>query len=442
MRPGMRLRALAAALACALALPAAATEIQRVRSPGGIEAWLVEDKSVPVIGLRFAFRGGGALDPEGKGGLANMVAALLDEGAGDLDSRAFREALEDIVASIGFDSGARRFYGSLRTLSEHRARAFALLGKALAAPRFDPEPVERIRRQIVAGIESAKDDPDRIARRRWNRLALGDHPFARPAEGTRESVAAIAPGDLRRFVRARLVRETLTVGVAGDISAGELASRLDEIFGALPATGAPADIPEASPTGGGMEIVRQAIPQSVVRFGQAGVKRADPDYYAAYVMNHILGGGQGSRLNEEIREKRGLVYSVYSYLNPLERIGLIGGRLAAANGRVGTALEILKDEWGRMARDGVGDEDLDRAKRYLNGSFPLRLDSTRAIARMLVGIQLNELGIDYLDRRSSLIGAVTADDIRRVARRLLSPDRLVIVVVGDPDGLGAAERSR
>ena len=422
-------------LALAVAAPAAATDIQRVRSPGGIEAWLVEDRSVPVISLRLAFRGGSALDPEGKEGLANMVSGLLDEGADDLDAQAFQEALDDIVASIAFDAGTGRFYGSLRTLSEHRERAFALLKKALTAPRFDEEPVERIRRQILAGIESGKDSPNRIARRIWSRLVFGNHPFGRPLVGTRDGVAAITAADLRRFVRERLVRENLTVGVAGDISADELALRLDEVFGALPASGAPADIPKASPAGGMTEIVRKTIPQSVVFFGQVGLERAHPDYYALYVMNHVLGGGRTSRLNEEIREKRGLVYSVGSYINPLGRIGLIVGRLATANAQVGTALDLVRDEWERMARDGVDADELAAAKRYINGSFPLRLDSTRRIAGMLVGIQLNGLGIDYIDRRAGLIDAVTEEDIRRLARRLLSPERLAIVVVGDPQGL-------
>ena len=434
---GRGLRACAGALLLAFAAvwPATATEIQRVRSPGGIEAWLVEDKSVPVISLRFAFRGGGALDTRGRSGLANMVSALLDEGAADLDSQAFQRALENIAASIGFDAGRERFHGTLRTLSEHRARAFELLTKALTAPRFDAEPVERIRRQIVAGIESGKDNPGRIAGRTWSRLVFGDHPYAMPLAGTRRDVAAIAVEDMRRFVRERFVRDGLTVGVAGDISASELARRLDEVFGALPLSAIAPHIPEPPPVRGRMEIVRKPIPQSVVVFGQIGVKRDDPDYYALYVMNHVLGGGRTSRLNEEIREKRGLVYSVGSYINPLDRIGLIVGRLATANARVGTALDLVRGEWERMARDGVDADELAAAKRYINGSFPLRLDSTRSIAGMLVAIQLNRLGIDYIDRRPALIDAVTGEDIRRVARRLLSPDKLAIVVVGDPQGL-------
>ncbi len=444
MRPRIAAVVLALAAAwCAAFPPAAATEIQRVRSPGGIEAWLVEDRSVPVISLRLSFRGGAALDPAGKEGLAGMVAGLLDEGAGDLDSQAFQEAIDDIAASLSFEAGLERFGGTLRTLSEHRARAFALLRKALTAPRFDAEPVERIRRQIVAGLASDRGNPRWIAGRNWYRLVFGEHPYARPAEGTPEGIAAIAAEDLERFVRDRLVRRGLTIGVAGDIAAAELAERLDEVFGALPVSGPAAEIADPPPPPGRLQIVRKAIPQSVVFFGQAGLKRHDPDYYAAYVMNYILGGGGlTSRLNEELREKRGLVYSVYSYLYPLERAGLIAGRLATANARVGTALDLLRGEWAKMAREGVSEEELAAAKRYLNGSFPLRLDSTRSIAGMLVAIQVNRLGIDYVDRRSSLIDAVTAADVRRVAQRLLSPDRLAVVVVGSPEGIGTAQYRR
>ena len=343
----------AAVLVLALESPlAAATEIQRVRSPGGIEAWLVEDRSIPVISFRFAFKGGGALDPVPKQGLANMVSALLDEGAGELDSRAFQEALDDIVAGIGFDAGVERFHGSLRTLSEHRQAAFALLRMALAAPRFDAEPVERIRRQIVAGLENSKDNPGRLAGRAWYRLVFGDHPYARPLGGTPETVAAVTVEDLRRFVRDRLVREGLIVGVAGDISPAELARRLDEVFGALPASGSPAALPEPAPRGGTLKVIRRPIPQSVVVFGQVGLTRDDPDFYAAYVMNHVLAVGRSSRLNQEIREKRGLVYSVSSHLAPFDKAGLIVGRLATANARVETALDLLRAEWGGWRATG------------------------------------------------------------------------------------------
>lgn len=419
--------------------PGAATEIQRVLSPGGIEAWLVHDDTVPVISLSFSFKGGAALDPAGKEGLAEMVSGLLDEGAGGLDSKSFQEALEDIAASIGFDARRERFDGRLKTLSEYRDRAFRLLGLALTRPRFDAGPVERIRSQLLASLESDRDNPRRIAGRTWYRLVFGDHPYAKPVDGTPESIRAIVRTDLVGFVGDRLVRDGLVIGVAGDITAAELAGRLDQVFGALPVEGAAADVPEATPAGGKLAVIRKPIPQSVVVFGQTGLKRDHPDYYAAYVMNYVLGGGGfSSRLTEEIRAKRGLAYSVYTYLNPMPRAGLIMGGLGTANARVAGSLEILKSEWRRMAREGVSAAELAAAKTYLNGSFPLRLDSTQRIAAMLVAIQVHDLGIDYIDRRPRLIDAVTRDDVRRLASRLLDPQELTIVVVGNPEGIGEA----
>lgn len=424
--------AAAAQLACAAA---AATEIQRVATPGGIEAWLVEDRSVPVVSLSFSFAGGAALDPQGKEGLAELVSGLLDEGAGGMDSRAFQQALEDVAASLRFSADLDRFDGTLRSLSAHKDRAFELLRLALTAPRFDAEPVERIRAQLLAALESRRDDPRRLARRAWYAAAFDGHPYARPVSGSPESLRAIAREDLARFARARLVRAGLAVGAAGDVSAPELAERLDRAFGALPAGGAPPALPEAVFGGGRLAIVRKPIPQSVIVFGQAGLKRGDPDYYTAYVMNHILGGGSSSRLNAELREKRGLVYSVYSYLNPLDRAGLVMGGLATANAQAGAALALVRAQWRRLAERGVAAGELADAKTYLNGSFPLRLDSTGDVAAMLTAVQVNRLGIDYLDRRASLIDAVAAADVKRLARRLLDPDALTVVVVGDPEGI-------
>lgn len=435
MRPAARALApfaAAAQLACAAA---AATEIQRVAGPGGVEAWLVEDRSVPVVSLSFSFAGGAALDPEGKEGLAELVSGLLDEGAGDMDSRAFQQALEDVAASLRFSAGLDRFDGTLRSLSAHKDRAFELLRLALTAPRFDAGPVERIRAQLLAALESRKDDPRRIARRAWYAAAFDGHPYARPVSGSPESLRAIAREDLARFARGRLVRAGLVIGAAGDISAHELAERLDRAFGALPARGAPPALPEAAFGGGRLIVVRKPIPQSVIVFGQAGLKRSDPDYYAAYVMNHVLGGGSSSRLNAELREKRGLVYSVYSYLNPLDRAGLVMGGLGTANAQAGAALALVRSQWRRLAEEGVGAGELADAKTYLNGSFPLRLDSTGDVAAMLTAVQVNRLGIDYLDRRASLIDAVGAADVKRLARRLLDPDALTVVVVGDPEGV-------
>ena len=420
-------------------LPARAVEVQRVVSKGGLEAWLVEDHSNPIIALDLAFRGGSALDPQGKAGLANLVASLIDEGAGDLDSQAFQGTLDDNSISLRFSAGQDSFGGEFFTLSENRDLAFKLLRLALTQPRFDPEPVERIRAQILAGIESSAENPDSIAARTLRRLFFPGHPYGQPGEGTAESVAGIAPADMRDFVAQRFARDTLVVGVVGDITPGDLAELLDRTFSDLPARAEAFAVADTPPEGeGALVVVERDVPQSVVSFGHAGLKRDDPDYYAAYVVNYILGGGGfSSRLYEEVREKRGLAYSVYSYLNPLDHSALVVGGVATQNGRVATSLELIRQEWRRMAEDGPSETELQNAKTFLTGSYPLRFSSSGRISGMLAGMQRENLGIDYLDRRNSLIEAVTLDDARRAAKRLYDADRLTVVVVGRPDGVVA-----
>jgi zinc protease len=419
---------------------ARAVNVERVVSPGGIEAWLVRDPTIPVISLHLTFRGGAALDPEGKPGLASMVSGLLDEGAGDLDSQSFQGRLNDLSIPFGFDAGLDYFTGSLKTLTENRDAAFDLLRLALTSPRFDAEPVERIRNQLLAILARNAEDPDRVAAETWYRTAFPDHPYGRPVDGTPESIRAISAEDLRAFVKTRLARDNLLIGIVGDIAPEELAPLLDKTFGALPAHAAPGAVAEVKPKPDGeLVVVNRDIPQSVVFFGEAGLKRDDPDYYTAYVLNYILGGGGfSSRLTEEVREKRGLAYSVYSYLNPLDRSGLISGGVATRNGKVKDSIEIIRSEWRRLRDKGVTAKELADAKSYLTGSFPLRLDTSDKIAQTLVAMQMDNLGIDYLDRRNALIAAVTKEDVDRVARRLIDPGALAFVVVGAPEGVSSA----
>ena len=386
----------------------AASKVERVVSPGGIEAYLIREPAIPFLSLALHFRGGAALDPAGKEGLAHMTSGLLDEGAGDLDSQAFRTELEDRAIRLSFEAGRDEFTGQLKTLTSERERAFELLGLALSQPRFDAEPVERIRQQIQAELRRRAEDPDYLASRTWFETAFPDHPYGRPAQGTAESLASITSDDLRQFVRARLAKDNLVVGVAGDVSAAELGPLLDRAFGALPATSAPTDVAQVKPAAGRTVVVRKDVPQSQVVFGQEGLARADPDFYAAYVANHILGGGGfGSRLTDEVREKRGLAYSVYSYLYPMDHAPLWIGGLGTANAMVSESIRLVRDEIARMAAGDVDGAALADAKTYLTGSFPLRLTSNDQIASMLVSMQVDNLGSDYLERRNDYIEAVT-----------------------------------
>ena len=436
----MKLRLAVLLLVAALPFPAASVDIQRVVSGKGVSAWFVRDRSVPLIALSFAFRSAGwSSDPDGREGLADMASALLDEGAGDMDSRSFQRALEETAARLSFDADTDDFSGRIQTLVSERDRAFRLLRLALTAPRFDSGPVDRIRGQIVASLRVAAEDPRKIGGRLWRRTVFPDHVYGRPGSGTEESVSAIAPEDLESYVRNSFGRDRLVVGVVGDISAAEAKERLDEVFGDLPASASSPEIPRIVPAAGKTLIVRKQVPQSAMVFGHAGIARDDPDWYAALLVTEILGGGGlNSRLNEAVRNKRGLAYSVYAYLNPLDRAALVAGGVATRNARAGEALETVRAEWRRIAGDGVTEEELRDVKTYLNGSFPLRFDSGRRIADMLVGIQLARLGIDYVDRRRHLIDSVTLEQANRVARRIFRAEDLTVVVVGDPEDIAAS----
>lgn len=416
----------------------AAVEIQRV-SGGGVEAWLVEDHSNPIITARLAFRGSAATDPAGKEGLAEMVAALLDEGAGELDSSAFQGRLEELAITLRFEADLDALRGRLETLSEHRDEAFALLRRALAEPRFDAEPVERVRSQLQARARGALEDPEVIATRAFFALAFPNHPYGRPSSGTAESLAAITADDLRSFARDRLIRDRLVIGVVGDIDAKELAQLLEASFGKLPKTGAEISVADVAPaTDGQIAIVPTGAPQSAIAFGQSGVARDDPDYYAATVLSHILASGPfTSRLYQEVRETRGLVYTVYARLVPLDHSSLIVGLAGTVNERANETITVIRDVWSEVAGKGVSESELADAKTYLTGSFPLRFTSSGQVAAILVSMQLEELGIDYLEKRNALIEAVSLAHVNRLAGQLLVPQALTFAIAGDPDGVEA-----
>lgn len=438
------LRFLAAAIflvALTLGGPAHAVKIQQVTSPGGVVAWLVEDHANPVITMRFAFRGGSALDPNGKEGLANLVSSTIDEGAGDLASKAYQGTLEDLAITLRFSAGLDNFRGRMKTLVDNADTAFDLLRLALTAPRFDAEPLSRIRTQIMSGLRQSEEDPNTIASRTLFRQMFGSHPYARPVNGTLESVPTITADDLKGFVARRLARDNLIIGVVGDISPTELARRLDQVFGGLPANAADWRIPEATPIfSGGVTVRDLKVPQSAILFTQPGIRREDKDFYTAFVVNHILADGSfTSRLYAEVREKRGLAYSVSAGLWPMDAAALISGGAGTANARVAETINTVRAEWRRLSRDGVTAAELSDAKTYLTGSFPLRFTSSGRIAGMLVGMQMDDLGMDYFERRNGYVEAVTLEDANRVARRLYDDKALTFVVVGQPQGLPATQ---
>lgn len=420
---------LAGILAVAVTGPAAATRIQKVVSPAGIEAWLVEEHAVPMIAVQFAFQGGSTQDPQGKEGATDLLSTLLDEGAGDLVSEVFQEKLEDLSVQLGFHEGRDRFEGEMKTLSEHRDAAFDLLALALNAPRFDAEAVERMRAQSIAGRRRAEKDPDSIAGRLFSQTVFPGHLYGRNADGSEATIAKVTIDDLKALRSKIFTRKGLKIAVVGDVDAATLAPLLDKLFARLPAEGKLTPTPDVVPIAGA--VVRQdaPIPQAVVRFGGPGLKRDDPDFIAAYVMNHILGGGSfSSWLYREVREKKGLAYSVSTGLATLQHAGLFLGSVGTRADKVEESLAIIRTEIARMRDVGPSDKELAEAKAFLIGSYPLRFDTSDKIAGSLLAMQIDDLGIDYIDKRNGLIEAVTIDDIRRVAKRLFAAEPTVVTV--------------
>jgi zinc protease len=435
------LRSAAAAIvafAASAAVPAHATTIERVVSPGGVEAWLVHEPAVPLIAIDFAFSGGAIQDPAGKAGTANLVTSLLDEGAGDLDSKTFHDRLERKAIELSFRTERDNVRGSLRTLVENRDEAFDYLRLALTAPRFDAADIEINRAQTLSILRRATTSPTDIASQRWWETAFAGHPYGRPVNGTLESVPNITIDDLQAYTHRVLARQNLKIAVVGDIDAEAVKTMLDHVFGALPAKPELTPVEAASPQGLGRRIVvKLDVPQAVVDFGGPGIARKDPDFMAAYIVNHILGGGAfSSRLYQEVREKRGLVYSVYDGLVWLDHAAVFLGSTATRADRTGETLDLIEKEIHRLAANGPTAEELAKAKAYLNSSFALNLDTSSKIAALLVQLQLDDLGIDYFQKRPALIDAVTLDDAKRVAKRLLDGG-LLVTVVGKPEGVAS-----
>ncbi|WP_150524669.1 M16 family metallopeptidase [Roseibium sediminis] len=412
-----------------------AVEVQRVLSPGGIEAWLVEDHTVPMIAANFSFAGGTAQDPEGQEGLTRLLSSTLDEGAGDLPSAAFKTKMEELAISISFSADRDHFYGNLRTLTPTRDEAFDLLRLSLSSPRFDPEDLERIKAQMLTGIRRQTQEPDAIAGRALVESLYPGHTYARESGGTEESLPLLGKNELEDLRSKILARDGLRVGVVGAIDAATLAGLLDKTFGELPAKADLVPVPDVTPVIGERIVSAFDVPQTTILFAFEGLKQDDPDFLTAFVMNHILGGGTfTSWLYDEVREKRGLTYSVGTYLAPYDHTALLMGSASTRPDRADEAISVIQAQLEKMASEGPTQDELESAKKFLTGSYALRFDSSGKIASQLVGLQNSDLGIDYFEIRNSLVEAVTLEDVQRVAKRLLADKTPTIVTVGPAQG--------
>lgn len=418
----------------------AAIEIQEITTPSGIDLWLVEEHSIPFVALDIHFDGGSSLDLDGKRGATNLMMGLIEEGAGELDAQAFQAARESLAASFSFSAYDDGASVSAKFLTENQDEAVALLTLALTKPRFDQEAIDRVKGQVIAGIASDAKNPNRIAGDWFYSAAFGDHPYGSDQSGTVESVTALTRDDIIEAHRNALVKTRAKVSVVGDITPDAAAELVDRIL---------ADLPESGPEligdvgfglEGGITVIDYDTPQAVALFGHKGIKREDEDFFAAFILNSILGGsGRQSVLMDEVREKRGLTYGVYTYLVAKDHAEMNLGSVASANERIAEAIDVIKAEWARIASEGITQEQLDEAKTYLTGEYPLRFDGNAEISSIMIGLQVQGLKPSYVVNRNDYINAVTLEDINRVAAELLDPDALHFTVVGKPVGLETAQ---
>ncbi len=408
----------------------AAVEIQEVVSPGGIKAWLVEDYTVPLVSLKFAFKGGASQDPEGKSGLAKLMTGLFDEGAGDMDREAFQDALDVSGAEMGFSAGIDEITGSMTWLTERQDEAVHLLKLAVNAPRFDPEPVQRMKSQFLTSLIAEERDPNTLAGRKWRQAIYGDHPYARDSDGTQETMQGLTADDLRAFHRSQFARDNLMIAAVGAISPEELGKRLDEIFGDLPDEAQLRKVPDVEPKLGLDVHYDYPLPQTRLSLLYPGIRREDERFFAAYLANQILGGGTfSSRLYDEVREKRGLAYGVGSDLSNYDHASNWGIGTATRSDRAAETLGIIRDEVRKIAENGVTQDELDRAKDYVVGAYAIaNFDSSSAIASTVLGLQLADLPRDYIQTREETIRSVTLDQVNEEAKRLLSVTPSVLVI--------------
>lgn len=413
--------------------------VQRLTAPGGIEVWLAEDKTVPVITMDFSFEGGLAYDPEDKPGVGRLVSILLDEGADRMKSQEFQSLLSDNAIRMSFIAGRDAFHGQLKTVRDNRQLAFDLLRMALTKPRFDADAIERMRNANISEIRDNRGNPAWLVARTFNGMVFEGHDYAVPGLGTLASMPKITRKDLLGFVQAQFAKNVLKVAIAGDIGKEDALKTVEAVFGGLPATAEKVESEEALLQYAGKTILLPLdTPQTYISIGESGIRRDDADWHAAVIMNYILGGsGFDARLMKEIREKRGLTYGVYSSLNSMKHAALVQASLSASNEKAEEALAILRQEWKKMAVSGPIAQEIADAKSYLTGSLLLELTSTDDIAETLNGLQRDGLDADYINRRNALINAVTLDDVRRVAARLLKPENLTTILVGQPKNITA-----
>lgn len=432
------LRLLVAVLVIAMPVPGAFAgnpDIQRFTTSNGAEVYFVAAPEIPILDVRAVFAAGSARDG-GSPGLANLTNGLLREGAGELDADAFSEQLGATGARLEIGAARDMAYASLRTLAEARYAdpALALLADALARPRFDADALERLKARVLVSLRHQQQSPARIAENAFYAALYPAHPYGSPPDGTETSVAALSRADVAAFHERYYVAKNLVIAIVGAVGLERARDIAERVSGGLPAGTAAAALPEIALPGGTRQDIAFPSIQSHVRVGLPGMRRGDPDYFPLLVGNHALGGNSlVSILFREIRSKRGLSYSAYSYFLPMSRPGPFVAALQTDRSQQREALEVLHETLASFVADGPPADDLDAAKQNLIGGFPLRIDSNEKIVEYIAMIGFYRLPLDYLETFSKRVAEVTPEQVRDAFRRRVDVSKLVTVVVGRPE---------
>ncbi|MCP5412915.1 MAG: insulinase family protein [Alphaproteobacteria bacterium] len=419
--------------------PAAAADIKPIDLGKKVEVWFAEDHTVPIVSFNISMPAGSAYDPAGKAGLATFAASLMDEGAGNLNSKAFHEALADRAIRFSARTDRDWLVISVTSLTRNVPEAMRLLQMALTRPRFDADAVTRVRAQFIQSLEQEQAEPDRMAARTFMRDFFNGHPYGHSTIGNIADIKAISVQDIRDFAKAHWVKSGMKIAVAGDITQADAAKLLGSTF--LPVSGAsvPAERNVGKLGRPGVHVVPMPVPQATAVFGLPGIMRQDPDFIPGYVANYILGGGGfSSRLMTEVREKRGLTYGVSTSLSSMNKASVMVGSVATRADAVRQTVQVVRETMAKFAQDGPTQQELDDAKTYLTGSFPLAFASNSGTATQMGAFQRQNLDIGYIARRNGLINAVTLSDVKRVAKRLFDPARMTVVIGGSPVDAGKA----
>lgn len=428
-----------ACLALGLSAPVAATpNIETWRTDAGAKVLYAAAPDLPMVDVRIAFDAGSARDGD-QPGLASMTANMLTEGAGGLDADTIAERVEAVGAELSTGAGRDMAYASLRSLTapDSLGTAVEILTKVLAAPQFPQADLERVRANTLVGLRQQEQDPGTVASRALYHAVYGGHPYATATDGNRDSVAAIIRDDLVRFHRRYYTAPNATIAIVGALDRAQAEVLAELLTAGLPAGEPPAPLPPVTDLERG-RVERIAFPSSQTHLyiGQPGMRRGDPDYFPLYVGNHILGGGGlVSILMDEVRERRGLSYSAFSYFAPMAERGPMIMGLQTKNAQADEAQQVMLETLERFIREGPSAQELDAATKNITGGFPLRIASNSNIVQYLSVIGFYDLPLDYLDRFTERVRAVSAEQIRDAYRRRVHPDRLVVVMVGgDADG--------